>query len=183
MLDSVVTDGLFVRWKEGDPRAPDEFAAAIRPILLRVARSIVRDPALAEDVVQETLARCLPVVGRLDHVGAAVAYCRRTARNLAVDHVRERSRAVPLSGREIGRAPSAESSLLQHERREALWHALALLNEPDSSVIRSFYAEGRTYAQIGSELGTSEATVKRILGRVRLRLARLLADVEPSHGD
>ena len=45
---------LFLRWRDGEPRAMDELVRLMTPVLWHVARAYGLDRALAEDVVQST---------------------------------------------------------------------------------------------------------------------------------
>jgi RNA polymerase sigma factor (sigma-70 family) len=149
---------------------------------VRYARLVGGDRSLAEDVAHDTLDRCLPIVRNLVDIDAAWNYLRRAARNRVVDARRRGVRMVPLADWERGEVPSAEEALLSRERLASLRKAVLDLGEPDATVLRGYYRDGSTYAEIALRVDLSEATVKRILGRVRLRLARSLADQEAEDG-
>jgi RNA polymerase sigma-70 factor, ECF subfamily len=79
------------------------------------------------------------------------------------------TRSVPeLSVVEIPSDPHREMYLQKF--REALTLALASLDARDRERLRLYYAEDRTLAQIGRELGEHESSVSRNLERVRREL-------------
>ena len=86
------------RAKEGDREA-------VRFLYLRYAdnvygyvRSIVRDDYEAEDVTQHVFAKLMTVIGKYEERDVAFsAWILRVARNVAVDHMRQR-RADPVRG-------------------------------------------------------------------------------------
>ena len=66
----------------------------------------------------------------------------------------------------------------------ALGDALTLLASRDRALLRSYYVEARTLAEIGRSLGEHESTVSRQLERcrreLRARVERLLLDGAPA---
>ena len=75
------------------PLEPARWADEV-PGLLRYARSIVRDPALAEDLVQDTLARALDRQATFRGDSSLATWLHRILHNLAVDRLR-RTREDP----------------------------------------------------------------------------------------
>jgi RNA polymerase sigma-70 factor (ECF subfamily) len=172
----------------GDGRAPGD--ESIDPELLRgaidrhaayiyrLALSIVRDRALADDVVQETLIRAwrwgpIEVDGEMPR-----AWLARVARNVAIGILRRRREE--LYGSDA--IPEKESSLTPAravEGRAALDHlreALGALDEADRALIVLREIEGLTYEEIAETMELPLSTVKTRLFRARQQLKRALEE-------
>ncbi len=73
--------------------------------------------------------------------------------------------------------PDPAVALQEQETRRQLWHAVDQLGERDRLVLRMYYLEDRTLAEIGRMLGVTESRVSqlhsRLVGRLRTRLGEL----------
>src|SRR5215217_8856081 len=85
------------------------FTELERPLTHRLQR-IVGDPAAAEDLRQEAFARAWTSAPRDAHPDHLRAWVHRTARNLAVDHLRRRSVRdwVPFADETVGSTPDPD---------------------------------------------------------------------------
>lgn len=156
----------------------DPLAAAIEPLipgLRRYARAWLRDPAAADDVVQDCLERA---VGRWrQRRGAEVRpWLYAILHNLMVDHGRRQARrgaAVPIHLVE-------DAALAQLAAQEAGLHHRDLLRALDAlppeqrSVLLLVSVEELSYADIATVLGVPLGTVMSRIARGRDRLAMLL---------
>ena len=70
---------------------------------------------------------------------------------------------------------NVEDKAEQNLRREKLLDCIALLGEPDSSIIVYFYYYGIKTHKIASLLGMSSSNVQQRLSRARKKLKKLLA--------
>jgi RNA polymerase sigma-70 factor (ECF subfamily) len=138
----------------------DEHAAA----LWRYAAGLTRDPARAEDVVQETLLRAWqhPEVTDDDHETSARAWLFTVARNLIID---ERRSARFRNESETSDMDMTDDRMGSDEvdaalDRLLLSDALDRLSPLHSAVIVRSYYKGWTTAQIAADLGIAEGTVK-----------------------
>ena len=143
------------------------------PELWRFALRLTRDAQVAEDVVQEALLRAWRDPGLTTRGDAqARAWLFTVVRNLVVD--RWRSAA---SRHEIGVAELVEPG--ENDRsgevldRWLIADALGSLSSEHRRVIASAYYEGRTVAEIATELRIPEGTVKSRL-HYGLRSLRLV---------
>jgi RNA polymerase sigma factor (sigma-70 family) len=83
----------------------DEFVAARLPALLRYATVITGDPYLAEDVVQDSLARAQTRWSRIAATAQPEAYVKRMVLNEYLSwRRRRRLRSIPASNEAIERA-------------------------------------------------------------------------------
>ena len=138
----------------------DRYGAAA----FRLARRVVRDSALAEDVVQEAFlaiwrgaARFLPERAR------AAAWIMTLVHRRAVDVVRreQRRRGLPLEDGEDDRVEgAADDAVWLRLERERVQRALAALPDQQRETLELAYYGGFTQAELADRLGRPLGTIK-----------------------
>lgn len=138
----------------------DRYGAAA----FRLARRIVRDSALAEDVVQEAFlaiwrgaARFLPERAR------AAAWIMTLVHRRAVDVVRreQRRRGLPLEDGDDDRVEgAADDAVWLRLERERVQRALAALPDQQRETLELAYYGGFTQAELADRLGRPLGTIK-----------------------
>ena len=134
--------------------------------LRRVARSITRDPHLADDLVQNAYLAAMRSPPR--DPAKRRAWLRTVVKNFARLNHRESTRRT---ARERATAQeevvfSAERLVEENELRELVAQAVSQLSEPYRSTVIEHFYHGRTSTEIAQELGIPANTV-----RVRIRRA------------
>lgn len=145
--------------------------AALIPMVRRVIGARVTDPAVADDLVQETLLRVLGASQRVEP-GMLESYAIVTARNVVASmwkeqdrHRRNRHRVVDL------RPPAApEENLLADEEHAAVAQALGRLSERERRTLLAHEVTGQDTRTLADELGSSAGAVAAQLNRTRARL-------------
>jgi RNA polymerase sigma-70 factor (sigma-E family) len=137
--------------------------------LARSAYLLTGDVHLAEDLVQDTLARVADHWRRIGH--RPDAYARRVMHNLAIDRWRRR-RARPAEV-VTDRHPELGHDGPDVERRLVLRDALAQLTPKQRAVVSLRFYEDLTEAQTAAVLGISVSTVKSQTRDALARLRRL----------
>lgn len=138
-----------------------------------------RDPAAAEDLVQETFARLLTYEqARTVADRAALGYS--IALNLVRDHFRRRQRRpVEALNDDIRcEAPAAEQILMHRQRVEVFGQALDAMPPLRRDVFIRRRLHGQTCRQIAAELRMNEAAVEKHVARALEQLQRELAKAE-----
>jgi RNA polymerase sigma-70 factor, ECF subfamily len=150
--------------------------------LPRKLRSIVGDPAVAEDLAQEAVARAGGGLCNLrggDDEALLCAWLDTIARNVAFNHLRAASRRPihqPLeAGGEIDErtaapASHADAGLLLADARHELIDALAALPPDLADVVTARLVHERSTADTARLLGIGEGLVKWRLHRARALL-------------
>ncbi len=157
----------------------DALARAHGPSLTRLARSLTRDPTLAEDLVQETYARALrhgpPTSG-----APVEAWLRRVLHNLAVDRARRSAREVLVEEMEERWHDDAytvdtASVVERAELREELEDALVRLPFAYRSAVLLHDVAGLTVKEIADMSELDLPAAKQRLRRGRMALVSALA--------
>jgi RNA polymerase sigma-70 factor (ECF subfamily) len=147
---------LVERLRAGDRAAQTELVLRYQDRLVRQASEVLRDRALAEDVVQETWMVVLESMDRFEGRSSLLTWLTGITLNRAKDVRRKRSRVVPLSSRseaterhdapattfasrlaqvELTTEPTAERTVLHRERSRALKQAIETLPATQRSVV------------------------------------------------
>lgn len=167
------------------------FAAIIRRHnrrLYRLAWSVLRNPAEAEDVVQETYIRAFTQLDSFVGPEGFGAWLAKIALNeargrlrkagraaLLVDEILQEGGAVQLiAGLDDGTPPTPERLAAAAELRAALESAIAALPDDFRTVFILRAVEGMSVAETAALLAIPTATVKTRLHRARAALQRLL---------
>ena len=153
------------------------------PRLRRYARSLVRDVAGADDLVQNCLARALAKLDLWREGTDLRAWLFTILHNQYVNHVRRSVRTgtsieFDEAAKPLSRPANQEAGLQLRD----LDRALARLPEEQRAVILLVGLEGLPYADVGAALGVPVGTVRSRLSRGRLALRQLM-DVPTDRGE
>jgi len=171
------SEGLLVASATGDEAAFAILVDRIRPQALRVARGVVRDPAIAEEVAQEVLTEVWLKADRFDpDRGTVIGWVATLARRRGVDRVRSEQAGRNRDDRVARRNQEREVDVVADEVEVRLEHwqvrrALADLSDRQREAIELAYFGGHTYRDVARVLGIPEGTAKSRLrdGLLRLR--------------
>jgi len=173
----VAVDADVARLRRGDTNALSELIARYQNRLYRYLLRIVRQPAEAEDLFQQTWLRVVEKIGSFDASRKFDAWLFTLARNLAIDHlrrVRPRSLDEPLANSRHGetvadRIPSHDDTPLDQalaaERRAELSDAMAELPMMYREVLTLRFEEEMKIEEIAQVTGVPVSTVKSRLRR------------------
>jgi RNA polymerase sigma-70 factor (ECF subfamily) len=156
--------------------------------LYRMAYRLVRNAADAQDLVQDT---CVAACSSLDTLAAAdsaLAWLLRVQHNRFIDACRRRGRS-PLMGSEesddvaqiVSELPDPEQMLQQLQSEQQLERAFLQLDGMQRALL-SLCAEGYSLPEMQGVLGVEGNALSARLYRARLRLARLIADMNRDAG-
>ncbi|MFC4035708.1 SigE family RNA polymerase sigma factor [Streptomyces polygonati] len=149
-----------------------EFAAARSRHLFRTACLLTGDWHLAEDLVQETLAKMYRSWWRINRKEAPVAYAHTVlVRTFLSQRRRRSSREYPSD-----RLPDTAGPAQDAELRLTLLEALARMSARDRAVLVLRYWEDRSVEQTAQTLQLSPEAVRAQCMRALQRLRGLLGD-------
>lgn len=158
---------------------PDEqwlaiYRETVRPLYGYTAKRTGGDRALTEDIVQETYLRALDRWDPRAIPDAPLAWLKRVARNLLIDHLRRLKKAAPAeSGPGDSGQPEASGDEFQSLE---LYLALTSLGRKKAAILEAFYYDGMSVREIAADRGLSEKAVEGLLSRARQALRALLPE-------
>ena len=156
----------------GDPGGEqDDGIVELVPVVQKVVGARIRDPHVAEDLVQETIARV--VARREESVADDLApYAAVTARHLVASYTERKERARNKAHLlvEVDAAERPGDGLLRQEDRAAVQAALARLSERERELLVAHEVEGETTAALAGQSGTTAGAVAAQLARIRAQL-------------
>ncbi len=158
----------------GDEAALGEIYDRLASLIFGLSLRVTRDRVIAEDITQEVFLVFWERPLAYDpERGTLRAWLATIAHRRAVDHVRaeERRRISVLGPRLFERDPDRlEDTVLAADEAQRVRRAVEALPGGLREVVELAYFGGRTYRQVGEELGVPEGTAK---SRIRLALRRL----------
>jgi RNA polymerase sigma-70 factor (ECF subfamily) len=147
------------------------YARSARSLWAYLAR-VSRDPALADDLTQESYVRFLCASHPADGEVAARRYLFKIATNLLRDHWRKPlSSSIEDLPEEVFTAKCGEA---QAETLALLGPAMAQLRPRDRQLLWLAYAEGYTHHEIAEVTGLGSPSIRLLLFRARRKMARML---------
>jgi RNA polymerase sigma-70 factor, ECF subfamily len=157
----------------------DQFAAfyqrSARPLWAYLARAS-GDPALADDLTQESYVRFLSAGYSADGEVAARMLLFRIGSNLLRDHWR-RPRTTPIDDlpptHPAANFPAPDASA-QSDARLTLSPALAKLRPRDRQLLWLAHAENYSHREIAQITGLAATSIRLLLFRARRQMAQLL---------
>ncbi len=161
------------------PTESDDFEAFFRartPALLRAAYLLTGDRYLAEDLVQDALARTQRMWPKLCRGGYPEAYARQVMYRLQVSRWRRRRVVESMPQTFPERAGPADPAREVVERL-ALRQALMTLGVRQRTVLVLRYFEVHTEAEVAEILGCRIGTVKSHCARAISRLRTLMPEL------
>ena len=166
------------RIRAGDERAFDSVFRTHYAQLVRVAESMLRERALAEEIAQEVMLELWRRRESLEVEQTFAAYLIRSTRNRALNHIRHQrvvARETAAAALEPQASRSAEEELLGAELQQAVREAIDALPEKSREVFRLSREQGLKYAEIASVLEISVKTVEKRMGQALSELRERLA--------
>ncbi len=140
------------------------------------------DPALAEELAQETLLTVWRKAGLYSgDRGSATTWIFTIARNLRIDRLRREMTWVELpEGRaeQASEDPGPDATVEEQERRKRVQKALAELPQDQQDVVSLSYVEGLSHSEIAARLGLPLGTVKSRMRLAYLKIREAVEDLQ-----
>ena len=160
-----------------------------RQKVMHLALSIVRDPALAEDMSQTVFVKVWQALPKFDGRASISTWLYTITRNTCLTALSRERRLVPLEDfgevadddgdpAVFGTALAGQADGNQASAEYDVAKLLDQLPEPYRRVVVLFYLEDRSCEEVGELLSMPVGTVKALLHRGRKRLAAIAGEME-----
>ena len=138
---------------EGDPGAEAHFLYYFQTLLEIRLRSVIKDRALREDLIQETILRTISNLRRtgLKDPGGLRPFVLSISGHVVQEHFSAAGQVMDLADP----SESAESELVTAERRRIVAEVLAGLPERERRILHRIHSEGRDKDSVCREFGLS----------------------------
>jgi RNA polymerase sigma factor (sigma-70 family) len=175
-------EALLAGFATGDPRTAAAFVRRFQGRVYGLAMTIVRQPAVAEEVAQETFTRVYRHAGNYDaRKGRVSTWLLSIARNLSIDQTRMK-RLDPVDPEVIAaevsiesQTPGADEMGLQPDERAQLRNAIGDLPDDQRRALVLATYMGRTAKEISDLDDVPLGTVKT---RIRTAMLKLRDELE-----
>lgn len=155
----------------GDLTEEDAEILDVLSVVRKTVGARIRDPHVAEDLVQETLARVVAARDRVEGDDLA-PYAAITARHVVATYAersdRARAKAHLLVDPDV--ADPADDDLLRQEDRAAVQTALGRLPEPERDLLVAHEVYGESTAMLAEKRDSTPGAVAAQLARVRAKV-------------
>ncbi len=172
--DSRVVRNAIAKAQAGDVQALNFLYMRYSDEILRFVRSLVRDHHEAEDITQNVFLKLMRVIGKYEPREVPFsAWIRKVARNVALDHLRERKATLF----EDVRVADDDRGQIGRERNRDLCEALDRLTEEQREVLVLRHVVGLSPAEIAALLGKNENAIHGLHHRGRSTLKSALVEL------
>jgi RNA polymerase sigma-70 factor (ECF subfamily) len=172
------------RAQKGDRDAYGQLVQQFQPTVRAIALRRLGNASEALELTQEVFLHVLRRIHQLREPERFAGWLRQVAVRMAINRATRRLapptvETAVLEGA-FEQVDQPVDELINRERAERLWQALARLKALDRETLVAFYIRGLTLVQMADELDVPLGTIKRRLHTARKRLK---AELEASVGD
>ena len=177
----LAADSLTRRLERGDAAALTEVYNAHRARVWTVARRMIGDSALAEDLVQEVFIRLPQAIRRYRGESSLGSFILGIAINNSKHYVRTAARRRQLAERQAtesppAASPSPDAAMDDHRLADAIARALDELSLAQRAAFVLCEVDQQTSVQAAAILGIPDATVRTRLHAAKQRLRQRLIE-------
>lgn len=150
--------------KAGNLKAFSKLYNSYAPALLWIIEKIVKSTPCSEDVLQETFIKISRSILTYDpHKGKLFTWMARTARNTAIDLLRNRDHLNANKNEDLEILVEKQDinfSFVYNPETIGIRQLITILPVPQREVMELFYFQGYTHSQVSKELNIPIGTVK-----------------------
>ena len=177
--ESESVSDLITAARGGDVAAYGRLVQATQAMALAAALNVLREPAGAEDAVQEAYLRAYRTLRDLEDPAAFRGWLRRIVITVALN-LRRTRRVTLLSLEEVSGVPVLDETETRWSdlQRQRLATALLALDAEERRICDRRYHGGWSLARLAEAAGTTEAAMRKRLQRIRDRLRQIIEGEE-----
>ena len=176
---------LFHRGRQATPEVEKLIFEKYYKRVYHTAYFIVKDPDLAQDILQESFVKAFRNIDRVHEIEKIGAWLATITTRTAIDHLRKMKRrndfaaddvflTKELSSTEIDQTSIVEIAAEKKLIQKVMWEELEKLTPDHKEVLYLYYYEDLTYEEISELLDVKLATVKTRVHRAKLKLKEAL---------
>ncbi len=144
--------------------------------LLRRCRTILRDPALADDALQEAFVKVMRSGGAIREVDEPLRWLYRVVDHCCFDALRKRRRSVETPSDDEGESVHPGIAI---ETRDAVGRLVDPLSVVERRIGLCLVVAGLSHGEIAEEVGVSRVTVNKKVQAIRARADEWLGRASP----
>ena len=149
----------------------DRYSRLVYSIALRV----LREPALAEDVMQDVLLQVWRQPGGfVSQRGSLGAWLAVVARNRSIDVIRRRSHLTPLEDMVLPEPRNLQRAVEENHLMDQVRNVVEQLPNEQQTSLQMAYFEGLSHTEISERTGTPLGTVKTRIRTALIAVRRAL---------
>jgi RNA polymerase sigma-70 factor (ECF subfamily) len=170
---------LVERTQAGEHEAFEDLYRRYFPRLRRYCMRYLSDPADAEEVAQEALARAYRSIASLGGDKRFYPWLTVIAKRLCIDYYRRTSRLELTADIESGSlAAAADERIVDITDHQLVRNALQTLSPRHREVLERREVDGWSYQRIADDYGVSLGTVEQLLHRARKSLRKSFLELD-----
>ena len=153
-------------------RLDELYGAAV----LNTANQILNDRQQAEDVLQDTFVKIIPLLERLRELDPdeRKGYLIQTAKHVSYDKLRKIKKEKKAAEKQLEASEAYASDSAGGYDADTLYKAVAQLDERERYVIYARFEAELTYEAVAAQLGVSEGNARQIMSRALKKLRELM---------
>ncbi len=167
---------LISRIADGDKEAFEKLFLLYRTKVFRVALAILKDPFLAEDVMQETALRIHETAKTYQFKNSEREWIMTIARNIAIDTLRKRQKEIVQGEITIGNETTAAET--DSNINDGFLQLIEPLSETDKQIVSLHLIGELKHREIAHILNMNVATVKK---RYERAIKKIAQEMEEKH--
>lgn len=171
---------LMARFRAGDEAAVREVHQRYGGAVRTVARSMLSDPELVAEVVQQTFIKAWRGAADFDQDRELAPWLYAIARRTTIDVIR-REKRVTLASTDTQNEADLSVASISFDRVWEVWEVRRAVDDlpaGEREVVRLCNLEGFTHDEVAEQLGIPIGTVKSRSGRAYKRLAAALRHLD-----
>ena len=165
---------LIVQISKGDDNALDRLSCLISARMLAIAMSVVKNKAVAEEVVQESFIRIVKSAHLFVPNTNGYAWICKLTQNLALNALRKEKRYRSVNMDDCFDIASDDNVAAESSARVLLKAAMETLSEVERSVVYQKYFMDFTVRDSASSLGKSKSAVQRAVSSAEEKIKNYL---------
>ena len=158
-------------------------------LMQKTARQYTNDAYVVDDIVQDSIVRLIRHVEKIMTLPRCnlAGYIVITVKNTAYDHLKQKTLSIEETNGVIDAATGEDSSVeqivLRLDERANFLSTWSHLQVEDRIILEKKYVLGESDAEIASELGCKESSIRMKLTRARRRAAKLFREEQECHDE